>query len=187
MTKAGTGDRLRDARVCGVNFPTAAWRELAHLLEGRCRHVLCGYAQTFRQLQRTFDDFSPDLVLLDLRSSGKRGLELIKRTQAWGKTKILAVSEASTPDKANRTLQAGADGYVLGSDGSIIIVQAMEDVLAGRVFVSEDVLASGSTASWSRRKRQLSSTGPTPTCPVARQPNRVYKRRLAARSRQPLS
>jgi DNA-binding NarL/FixJ family response regulator len=84
----------------------------------------------------------PDLVVVDIGLPGKSGLELIKEVRDLKlATKMLAVSMFDEAIYAQRVLRAGGDGYVMKQEDPEVIILAIRDVLAGHIYVSEDVFA----------------------------------------------
>src|ERR1700691_31679 len=53
---------------------------------------------------------------------------------------------------AQRVLRAGGDGYVMKQEDPEVIVLAIRDVLAGHIYVSEDVFAAESSKEPAKKK-----------------------------------
>jgi len=88
----------------------------------------------------------PDLALVDLGLPNKSGLEVIKQVRAAKlPVKLLVVSMYDEALYAQRVLQAGGDGYIMKQEDPPEIINAIRDVLAGRIYVSEEVLANGAS------------------------------------------
>jgi DNA-binding NarL/FixJ family response regulator len=118
---------------------------LTQLLHAERDLELCGTAGNANLALRRIARLKPDLVLIDIGLPGKSGLELLKELRAMDRDiKLLVVSMHDEAIYANRVLRAGGDGYVMKQEDPEEIVNAIHDVLAGRIYVSEDVLA-GST------------------------------------------
>lgn len=84
----------------------------------------------------------PDLAVVDLSLEGKSGLELIKDLQALHpEVPILVMSMHDENLYAERVLRAGARGYVMKNAGGEVVLQAIRQVLSGRIFVSEKMSA----------------------------------------------
>jgi len=82
----------------------------------------------------------PDLVLVDLTLKGRSGLELIKDLRRMmPEMEVLVYSMHEEGYYAERALRAGARGYLMKSEGVTRLIEAIETVLAGRVFVSDSV------------------------------------------------
>ncbi len=115
--------------------------------------VVCGQAGEFESALRGISTAKPDLVLIDITLPGKSGLDLIKRLRSMKpRPKMLAVSMHDEALYANRVLRLGGDGYIMKQEDPREIVHAMRDVLAGRLYVSEAVMA----------KREKAETAPRP-------------------------
>jgi len=79
----------------------------------------------------------PDLVVLDISMPGLSGLEVAKELKARGnKAKIVFLTVHDDSDIVGACLAAGGQGYVLKVLMDTDLVPAMNDALAGRVFVS---------------------------------------------------
>ena len=120
---------------------------LMQMLEGESGLEVVGYAADAQTALSEVAKLNPDLVLVDIGLPGKSGLELIKELRAADRTiKLLVVSMHDEALYADRVLRAGGDGYVMKEQDSEEIVHAIRDVLAGHIYVSEEVMQSSSTA-----------------------------------------
>lgn len=83
---------------------------------------------------------TPDLVLVDISLPGINGLELVKRYRAMdAEPDVLVVSRHDELLYAERVIRAGARGYVSKLEAPHVVVRAVREVLAGRVYVSDAV------------------------------------------------
>ncbi len=106
--------------------------------------TVCGEAGDAEHALRAIPDLNPDLVLVDLSLPGKSGLELIKELRARNRgVKLLVHSMHDEALYADRVLRAGGDGYIMKQEDPEEVIHAIRDVLGGRIYVSEDVLAGG--------------------------------------------
>jgi len=120
--------------------------------------TVCGQAGSAAQALRTIPKLKPDLVLVDITLPGKSGLQLIKELRAMNlMIKLLVVSMHDEALYAARVLRAGGDGYIMKQENMEEILQAIHDLLSGRLYVSEEVLASLPKSSRKRR-------GPASSC-----------------------
>jgi DNA-binding NarL/FixJ family response regulator len=116
---------------------------LAKLLDGEGDLTVCGEAGDARQALKSIIKLKPDLAVVDLGLPGKSGLELIKEIRARKLAiKLLVVSMFDEALYAQRVLRAGGDGYIMKQEDPQEIILAIRDVLAGHIYVSEDVFAS---------------------------------------------
>jgi DNA-binding NarL/FixJ family response regulator len=116
---------------------------LAQILNGEPDLAVCGHASTAEEALPAIARLMPDMALVDLSLPGKNGLELIKELrQVNRKTKILVVSMHDEALYASRVLRAGGDGYIMKQEDTEDIINAIRDVLAGHIHVSEEVMCS---------------------------------------------
>jgi DNA-binding NarL/FixJ family response regulator len=115
---------------------------LIEILKGEPDLVICGQAGSAEEALRVIPGLSPDLVLVDITLPGMSGLDLIKRLRAkYAGLKMLVISMREEQLYAARVLRAGGDGYVMKQQDPEEIIGAIRDVLDGRIYVSEEVLA----------------------------------------------
>jgi DNA-binding NarL/FixJ family response regulator len=83
-----------------------------------------------------------DLALLDISLPDKNGLELIKDLHALRpELLILVVSMHDEMIYAERVLRAGGRGYIMKQEGGQKFLAAIRQVLAGQIYVSENMSA----------------------------------------------
>lgn len=96
-------------------------------------------------MQRAYEAIQarrPDIVIIDLALRGDSGLELIKRLQDLGQPPpILVLSMHDEGFYAERALRAGARGYVMKRESPGKVIDALRQILLGRIFLSEAVTA----------------------------------------------
>jgi len=102
--------------------------------------TVCGEASSANRAFKAIGRAKPDLVLVDISLPDKSGLELVKELRAVDrKIKLLVVSMHDTALYADRALQAGGNGYIQKQGKPEELIQAICDVLDGRIYVREDV------------------------------------------------
>jgi DNA-binding NarL/FixJ family response regulator len=113
--------------------------------------AVIGAASTADDVLKAIPLLAPDLVLADISLAGN-GPQFVKDLRAMNRNmKVLIISANAKPSQADRLLRAGADGYILKHEDPDEVAVAIHDVLAGQIYVSEEVLT--------RPKR--TSKGPT--------------------------
>ncbi len=106
--------------------------------------TVCGESEDAEHALEAIPDLKPDLVLVDISLPGKSGLELIKELRARnGSVKLLVLSMHDEALYADRVLRAGGDGYIMKQEDPEEVIHAIRDVLAGRIYVSDEVMARG--------------------------------------------
>lgn len=128
-------------------------------LIGDCPDLeVCGEAADMADALKQVDATAPDLAIIDLSLSGGSGLDLIEHIKARNKNILMLV--ASMHDEtlyAERVLAAGARGYINKQEAQESIIQAIRQVLSGKVYLSQhitDRLLSGMVDA-NREKRAL--------------------------------
>ena len=86
---------------------------------------------------RQAEELKPDLILLDIGLPTLTGLEAARLIRKLApKSKIIFVTQESSPDVVRAALNLGALGYVLKVRAGADLLAAVESVLEGRQFVS---------------------------------------------------
>ncbi len=112
----------------------AQWIQRAPGLE------VCGQAESAAQALEMAGKLKPDLVLTDISLTNSNGLELTKdlhSLQPGLPVLVLSMHEESL--YAGRALRAGARGYIMKRSGGDRVVQAIGEVLQGRIVLSPEM------------------------------------------------
>lgn len=116
---------------------------LKELLEQEEDLEVCGEAEEIGPALEGIARAKPDLAIVDIALKGRNGLDLVKAladSRECGAVLVLSMHEESV--YAERSLRAGALGYIMKHETSESIVKAVRSVLAGRIWVSERIAAS---------------------------------------------
>ena len=115
---------------------------LAQIISSEDDLTVCGEAEDAEHALEAILGLKPDLVLVDITLPGKSGLELIKELRDLNlSVKLLVLSMHDEALYADRVLRAGGDGYIMKEEDPEEVVHAIRDVLGGRIYVSEQVMA----------------------------------------------
>jgi DNA-binding NarL/FixJ family response regulator len=99
-------------------------------------------ADSTSDAKRLVEEYQPDLMLLDLRLKAGDSIELIKSLQAeHPEVKVLVLSQYDELLFAERTLRAGARGYIMKENATDEVLRAVRKVLGGELYFSERVAA----------------------------------------------
>lgn len=102
--------------------------------------VIVGDAGDWKRALEAVKLHQPDVVVLDISLQGIDGVSLITRMRENGlKTRIVMYTMHSNRDYITRAFQAGALGYVLKSDKTEHLIEAIREVMAGRVYLSSSL------------------------------------------------
>ncbi len=115
---------------------------LAQLIGAEPDLVVCGEAEDAGGALDAIGALNPDLVLADISLPGKNGLELIKDFQAMQPgLPVLVISMHDESLYAERVLRAGGRGYIMKQEGGKKLMQAIRQVLEGKIYVSDKMSA----------------------------------------------
>ncbi len=115
---------------------------LAEVLQREQDLQVCGEVEDRIGALAAVESTRPDLVIVDLVLKKSSGLELIKDLRArFPGILILVVSMQDEQVYAERAIRAGAAGYITKEQAADRVVEAVRQVLAGTVCVSQEVAA----------------------------------------------
>jgi DNA-binding NarL/FixJ family response regulator len=115
---------------------------LVHLIDREPDLVVAWQAEDAAQALRVAVDEQPDLALVDITLPDKGGIDLIKElTAVRPEMKVLVISMHDESLYAEWALRAGARGYITKQAGGAKLMQAIRQVLAGQIYVSEKTSA----------------------------------------------
>src|SRR5262249_24102606 len=101
---------------------------------------VCGEAADLSDALRLLADTQPDVAVVDISLKTGNGIDLIKRIKDRNdQVRILVWSMHSESLYAERALRAGALGYVNKDQATDKIVEAIRRVLAGKVYLSDEM------------------------------------------------
>lgn len=113
---------------------------LKALLSSQQDLKVVGEAQDGREAIRCVQEYTPEVILMDLSMPRMNGLDAIKEIKKTNPvTKIIALTVHKTEEYVLATLQAGADGYVLKDATHSELMMAILNVLAGNRYLSPGV------------------------------------------------
>lgn len=104
--------------------------------------IVCSEAGNPAEALNEIPKSHPDLLLTDMTMPGRSGVEFIKDVLALqANLPILVVSMHDEVIYAERTLRAGAKGYIMKEAGGEKLLGAIRHVLRGQVYVSQEMSA----------------------------------------------
>jgi len=117
-------------------------RGLTALIESEPDLAVCGEATTCEAALKVVRACRPDLVLVDLELDACHGLDLIKTMRTrHPKVPALVLSMHDESVYAERSLRAGALGYVTKQQLDETLLLAMRRTLGGETFISDKLEA----------------------------------------------
>jgi DNA-binding NarL/FixJ family response regulator len=101
-----------------------------------------GECETANEAVRASRTLEPDLVMVDIALKDTNGLDLLKRLRKQSRTlKMLVLSMHDEAFFAERALRAGAGGYVSKQESPQRVIEAVQSVLKGGVYLSPEMTA----------------------------------------------
>jgi DNA-binding NarL/FixJ family response regulator len=132
------------------------------LLSSQPDLVVCGEAETAEEALQLIEKEAPHLVVIDITLRDSNGLELIKQIRsAHPSIYVLVVTMHEESLYGELAFRAGAQGYLMKEEAMANIAQAIRQILAGKLFISE-------TLSSRILRVSLSSAGAAEKTPIER-------------------
>jgi DNA-binding NarL/FixJ family response regulator len=89
-----------------------------------------------------FEQFHPDVTLLDLRMPVMEGVEAVRQIRARDpRARVIVLTTYDTDDEISRALKAGAKAYVLKDISADQLITCIRDVLAGKTYLAPSAAA----------------------------------------------
>jgi DNA-binding NarL/FixJ family response regulator len=115
---------------------------LIQLISGQPDLDFTGTADNTADAKQLLEESAPDLMILDRRLKSGDALDLIKTLRVeHPDVKVLVLSQYDELIFAERTLRAGALGYVMKENATEELLRAIKKVLGGDIYVSERLAA----------------------------------------------
>ncbi|HRC98136.1 MAG TPA: response regulator transcription factor [Deltaproteobacteria bacterium] len=113
---------------------------LAQLINQEHDLEVCGEAEDYHSALTCVERLAPDLVIVDITLKNMSGIDLIKDLHRYYRTlPMLVISMHEESLYAERSLRAGARGYIMKQEASESVIDAIRQVLQGRIYASRDV------------------------------------------------
>ena len=115
---------------------------LRQLVDNQPDLACVGVADNISDAKRLVAECKPNLTVLDLRLKGGDALDFIKTLRVeHPEVKVLVLSQYDELIFAERTLRAGASGYIMKENVTDEVLRALRKVLSGDLYFSERVAA----------------------------------------------
>jgi len=126
------------ARVLIVDDHPAVREALAMRIGRQADLEVCGEAADLSEALRLVADTQPDVAVIDISLKTDCGIDLIQRIKDRNDTVCMLVwSTHSESLYAERALRAGALGYINKDQATDKIIEAIRQVLEGKVYLSD--------------------------------------------------
>ncbi|MEO7101144.1 MAG: response regulator transcription factor, partial [Luteolibacter sp.] len=136
--KVLTATEKRAIKVLLVEDHPTMREGLIRVIEREADLTVCGGAETIQQALALVESAKPDIVVADVSLGNQNGLELIKDLKVrHPKLPVLVHSMHDESVYAERSLRAGAKGYVSKKEPPQKLLQAIREVTRGEIFLSD--------------------------------------------------
>jgi len=133
-------DKIKDkkAKIFLVDDHPLLRQGLAQLINQEEDMISSGEAGDAAEALKNIEKAKPDLAIVDISLKGTSGIELTKNILAkYPKMLVLIISMYDESVYLERTLRAGAKGYLMKREANDHVITAIRTVLGGDVYVSE--------------------------------------------------
>ena len=140
--KRNSARTAKKTRILVVDDHPIVRQGLAQLIDEEPDLEVCAQAEDAPEAMSLIKKLEPDFVIVDISLKETSGMELIKDIKvAYPNLPVLALSMHDESLYAERSLRAGARGYVMKSEATVKVVDAIRKIMSGRIYVSENVAA----------------------------------------------
>jgi DNA-binding NarL/FixJ family response regulator len=100
--------------------------------------MVCGEAEDATSALQAIRESTPDFLILDISLDGRDGLELLKTLRVGHPNlPVLILSMHDESVYAERSLRAGANGYIMKQEAADKVITAIRQILGGDVYLSD--------------------------------------------------
>src|ERR1700723_2523978 len=138
QNQASQNQAVTKKRILVVDDHPIVRQGLGLLINREPDLVVCGEAEDAPSALQRMASAQPDLMVIDISLDGPDGLELLKTIRL--KEPILPVLILSMHEEsiyAERSLRAGANGYIMKQEATERVLVAIRRILEGKVYLSE--------------------------------------------------
>jgi len=132
----------RPARILMVDDHAIVRHGMGVLLQAAPDLTICGEAGDYDEALALLLSLKPDVAVIDLILKDRSGLDMIREARTKGVTcPLLVMSMHDENTHAEKSLRAGAQGYIMKEQADELLVDALRTVLSGGLYVSNDIKA----------------------------------------------
>lgn len=127
-------------RVFIADDHTVVREGLAHIVAAQPDMEVVGDAGNGRDAVAQIRQLRPDVVIMDISMPELNGIDAtLQITQTVPESRVIILSMLGTSEHLYRSLQAGAQGYLLKDAAGRMLVEAVRAVHAGNRFFSDEM------------------------------------------------
>lgn len=129
--------KIKKHKVLLVDDHPTMREGLIRVIEREADLTVCGEAESIQQALATIESSKPDIAVVDVSLGSQSGIELIKDLKVrYPRLPVLVHSMHDESVYAERSLRAGAKGYIGKKEPPQKLLQAIREVLQGEIFLS---------------------------------------------------
>ena len=114
---------------------------LAQLINQEKDLDVCGEAEDYYSAWKAVKELNPDMLIVDITLKNMSGIDLIREiNKNYKGLPMLVISMHEESLYAERSLRAGAKGYIMKQEASESIVYAIREVLDGKIYASKNIM-----------------------------------------------
>jgi DNA-binding NarL/FixJ family response regulator len=141
-SKNASASQKAPTRILLVDDHPIVREQLTELIQREPDLVVCGEAEDANAAVKAAQTLRPDLAIVDITLKDTYGIELIKHLKTiLPHLPILVLSMHEESLYGERSLRAGAHGYLNKQEATKKVIEAIRRVLAGQIYVSEQMSA----------------------------------------------
>lgn len=126
-----------DIRIALIDDHPIFLQGLRMILDKQARYSVVGEAGNISGAMELLEKKAPDLAVVDLNLGNEDGLELIKLIRKhFPGVKTIVLSMLNERYYAERSLTAGARGYIMKEEAADTLITAIQTVMDGNIWLS---------------------------------------------------
>ncbi|MFO8098592.1 MAG: response regulator transcription factor [Salinibacter sp.] len=127
-------------RVFVVDDHPAIREAVRDTVEGTIDMEICGETDSSDEAFHQIEDLEPDVAIVDISLNDAHGLDLVQNVRSqYPDVEMVVFSMYDENVYAERAIRAGASGYVMKSEPTKNIVEAIRSVNDGEVYLSRQM------------------------------------------------
>jgi DNA-binding NarL/FixJ family response regulator len=131
-------ESMSAAKVMIVEDHPLFSKGLSSLITSQGSYSVVGEAKDSAEAFKLAGEEQPDLAIVDLNLGDEDGLDLIKEMRSrFPGIAVLVLSMHDERYYAERVLNAGGRGYIMKAEAGNKVVEAIETVLGGKIYLSK--------------------------------------------------
>ena len=138
MLTRGQCNQSRRNKIFLIDDHPIVRQGLALLINREMDLEVCGDAEGAPSALSALEMAGPDLIILDISLNGPDGLDLLKTIRLNDPhVPVLVLSMHDEATYAERSLRAGANGYIMKQEATDRVLIAIRRILGGEVYLSD--------------------------------------------------